>query len=106
MKYLPDWFPGTGFKRVARQMRADLEELYDVPFNYVLSEMVSSTQVQETEWRPTNNKQAKGPFIPSFTSKYLEENPNSEDTQREFVKAAAASLYSGDITQVYKILCN
>lgn len=40
VRYVPEWFPGAGFKKVARTMREDLERLYDVPFDFVKSEMV------------------------------------------------------------------
>ncbi|KAL5476745.1 hypothetical protein ACEPAI_2931 [Sanghuangporus weigelae] len=77
LKYVPEWFPGAGFKIEARRMREDLERLYNVPFDFVKSQMAS------------------GSFIRSFTSRYLLENKNLSDDQEQFVKAAAASLYSG-----------
>lgn len=40
LKYIPQWFPGAGFQREAAQMRHDLEELYDVPYHFVKSQMV------------------------------------------------------------------
>jgi hypothetical protein len=39
-KCLPEWLPGAGFKKLAKQWRADLERLYDVPFEFVKAEMV------------------------------------------------------------------
>lgn len=36
MRYIP-WLP---FQRVAKDMRADLDRLYDVPFGFVKREMV------------------------------------------------------------------
>ncbi|KAI5117759.1 hypothetical protein M0805_000603 [Coniferiporia weirii] len=77
LKYTPSWFPGAKFQLVANSMREDLERLYDIPFNFVKSEMAS------------------GRFIPSFTSTYLSEKQNPSGEDKEFVKAAAASLYSG-----------
>lgn len=41
VQYIPAWFPGAGFKRLAREWREGLDRLYDVPFNFVLSGMVS-----------------------------------------------------------------
>lgn len=40
LKYLPDWAPGAEFKTVAKNMRKDLEQLYDVPFDFVKKQMV------------------------------------------------------------------
>ena len=34
------WFPGAGFKAIARHMREDLERLYDVPYDFVKTAMV------------------------------------------------------------------
>ena len=42
LRYLPDWAPGAGFKAIARSMRRDLERLYDVPFDFVKKQIVSS----------------------------------------------------------------
>ncbi|KLO13999.1 cytochrome P450 [Schizopora paradoxa] len=77
LKYMPSWFPGANFQRVAKAMRSDLERLYDVPFNFVMDEMENGRE------------------IPSFTSKFLNEKIHPNDEDRDFVKAAAASLYSG-----------
>ena len=40
LKYVPSWIPGAGFRREAASMRRDLEELYDVPYEFVKHEMV------------------------------------------------------------------
>jgi len=85
LKYLPSWFPGAGFQRIAKSMRGDLERLYDVPFNFVVNEM------------------DKGRAIPSFTSRFLSEKGKTDEDEKEFVKAAAASLYSGGADTVIKL---
>jgi hypothetical protein len=43
VKHLPSWFPGAGFKKIAKDMRHNLDQFADVPFEYVLEEMVSHT---------------------------------------------------------------
>lgn len=45
VKYVPAWFPGASFQRVARSMRQDLERLYDVPFNYVKQQLEYSVSM-------------------------------------------------------------
>lgn len=40
LRYLPSWFPGTGFKRTAVQWRETLEQMVDVPFNMVKQRVV------------------------------------------------------------------
>ncbi|KAL0958265.1 hypothetical protein HGRIS_000418 [Hohenbuehelia grisea] len=86
LKYIPVWFPGASFHRVAAQMRTDLERLYDVPLNYVKQCM------------------ANGKYTPSFVSTYFEDmapgyrgdaEVMTEAEDEELIKAAAASLYSG-----------
>jgi len=36
-----EWFPGDGFKKIARKMLEDRERLYEVPFNFVREQMES-----------------------------------------------------------------
>lgn len=75
VRYLPDWFPGTGFKRTARQWRATLAELTERPYAFVKHHM------------------AQGNHETSFLSQLLESGElGSEET---FVaKWSAMSLYS------------
>lgn len=35
MKYVPSWFPGAGFKRLAREWKANLETVADKPYAFV-----------------------------------------------------------------------
>ena len=35
VKYVPEWFPGAGFKGWARKARKDLDRLVDLPFCHV-----------------------------------------------------------------------
>ncbi|KAA1465965.1 cytochrome P450 [Dentipellis sp. KUC8613] len=75
LRYVPDWMPGTGWKRTAREWKANLAKMADMPHDFVKREMASGTA------------------IPSFTSDLLEEKLSPD---QEFnVKWAAASLYSG-----------
>lgn len=39
VRYLPDWFPGTGFKRVARRMARQLEQTVELPYEFVKRQM-------------------------------------------------------------------
>lgn len=40
VKYLPDWFPGAGFKRNAVIWKKKIEEFVDKPYQFVLDERV------------------------------------------------------------------
>jgi len=35
VKYVPDWFPGAGFKKFAKETRKGLDNSMDHPFQYV-----------------------------------------------------------------------
>ena len=35
VKYVPEWFPGAGFKKFARKAKTDLDRLADLPFYHV-----------------------------------------------------------------------
>jgi cytochrome P450 len=39
VKYVPDWFPGTGFKAEARKMAASLNRTVDQPYAFVKQQM-------------------------------------------------------------------
>ncbi|EIM85529.1 cytochrome P450 [Stereum hirsutum FP-91666 SS1] len=75
LKYVPEWFPGTQWKQVAKAWKKDLSTMADEPHDFV------------------KNQMASGAALPSFTATQLERHLTPE---QEFnVKWAAASLYSG-----------
>ena len=41
VRYVPDWFPGTGWKVKAKRFRRLLDEMADTPFQFVKDQMVS-----------------------------------------------------------------
>lgn len=45
LKHIPDWIPGLRWKKELREMRKSREDLYDVPFGYVMEEMVYMTDI-------------------------------------------------------------
>ncbi|KIY64740.1 cytochrome P450 [Cylindrobasidium torrendii FP15055 ss-10] len=86
LKLIPPSFPYASFRREAQRMREVLDELYNVPFDYVKAQIYSRS------------------FQPSFISSYLLENTHDAKGQRSLIptdeveqiaKAAGASLYSG-----------
>jgi hypothetical protein len=40
VNYLPEWFPGGGFKKTAARMRALRERFMNEPFNFTKEEIV------------------------------------------------------------------
>ncbi|KAG1781056.1 cytochrome P450 [Suillus placidus] len=73
---VPEWFPGAGFKRLAREWRQTLEEMVDAPYQFVKDQI------------------AAGIAPMSFTSNLLEGRTLSAE-EDQMVKWSAASLYAG-----------
>ncbi|KAG2033225.1 cytochrome P450 [Suillus americanus] len=73
---VPAWFPGAGFKRIARKWRETLEEMVSAPHNLVKDQMVA------------------GSAPVSFTSNLLEGRDVSAEEDYD-VKWSALSLYAG-----------
>jgi hypothetical protein len=44
VRYVPSWFPGAEFKRVAKRYRAKLERFINEPHEWVKSQMVLITR--------------------------------------------------------------
>ncbi|KAG2034085.1 cytochrome P450 [Suillus americanus] len=68
----PEWFPGAGFKRLAREWHDTLEEMVSAPYKFV----------------------AAGIAPESFTSNLLGSSPLSAEDEH-IVKWSAATLYAG-----------
>ncbi|KAG2141325.1 cytochrome P450 [Suillus clintonianus] len=85
---VPEWFPGVGFKRLAREWHQTLEEMVDAPYKFVQDQM------------------DVGIAPKSFTSNLLEGRTLSVE-EDHMVKWSAASLYSGGadttVSAIYSI---
>ncbi|KAH9482219.1 Cytochrome P450 monooxygenase 208 [Psilocybe cubensis] len=80
LRFLPEWFPGAGFKRLARELGKTSSRVESIPFQWTLENM------------------AKGDFIESFTSKHLHIEDGQLPTDRallEEIKWCSAALYIG-----------
>lgn len=75
LRYLPDWVPGTGFKKTARQWKKDSDDSMNVPVDFVEQQMAQNI--------------AK----PSYVERLLSVNPNAEDAKH--TRESAAALYAG-----------
>lgn len=76
LRYIPSWVPGINFHKTISKCKATLEEMANVPHNFVKQQM------------------AEGAAVPSFTSTRLEGKILTPE-QEDIVKWSAASLYSG-----------
>lgn len=78
VRYLPEWMPGAGFKKTARQWHATLMELAEKPLRFVKQEMATKC------------------YDPSFVSEIYDKSAQDMNAEEQYVtKWAAASLYAG-----------
>ncbi|KAF9872128.1 cytochrome p450 oxidoreductase [Colletotrichum karsti] len=73
LRYVPEWFPGAGWKKLANKWAAELRQTVEVPYQFVKDQMDA------------------GKSNPSYLSRAIESNP--EDLYNN--KWTAASLFSG-----------
>ncbi|KAK0204608.1 cytochrome P450, partial [Desarmillaria ectypa] len=74
LRYLPDWFPGAGFKRTAKEWQSTLMDMVEKPHSYVKQQMAAG----------------KAPF--SFASSLLEVGVSEEEECD--IKWLAASIHT------------
>ncbi|KAH6606234.1 hypothetical protein Trco_005387 [Trichoderma cornu-damae] len=81
LEHLPDWCPGTGFKRFARECKTIVDASADIPFNFVEKQMEKST------------------YQPSYTSKLIQVFKNdgkmAKEETAQAIKWTAAVLFAG-----------
>ncbi|KZT11800.1 cytochrome P450 monooxygenase [Laetiporus sulphureus 93-53] len=78
LRYLPTWMPGAGFKRKARELRAIIRKMLDVPVERVKHAM------------------ALGDTKPSFTASLLAQlHGESAMSSEAHIRGAAAAAYAG-----------
>jgi len=79
LRYLPDWFPGAGFKKTAREYRKVVEASAYVPYRFVQRQMAS------------------GNYQPSYVSRLIEqlerENGKLSAEDEEAIIWSAAGLF-------------
>ncbi|KAF8490208.1 cytochrome P450 [Gautieria morchelliformis] len=80
LKYVPEWFPGAGFRKSARLWRQDITEMNVAPFEAVKKALNA------------------GSAIPSFTSSLLEDlnnNTTARADEEAIIRGVGSSLYAG-----------
>ncbi|KZP06134.1 cytochrome P450 [Athelia psychrophila] len=90
LKYVPSWFPGTGWQRQAAKWGHATEQMIELPYKKALDRI------------------AAGTAMPSYIS-YAHEalDPNEDNADNELmIKQTAASMYSaGSDTVIALVLC-
>ncbi|THU82960.1 cytochrome P450 [Dendrothele bispora CBS 962.96] len=76
LQYVPEWMPGAGFQKTAKEWAATLEEMVDRPYQWVKSKVANGTAEM------------------SFISHLLNEKASHGEEEFE-IKWSAASLYAG-----------
>ncbi|EIN08237.1 cytochrome P450 [Punctularia strigosozonata HHB-11173 SS5] len=76
LKYLPEWFPGAGFKKDAKEMKSRLHAAIDAPHQFVKDQMAAGTE------------------LPSYTSRHLEAGDITPHTE-DLIKFGAFAIYGG-----------
>ncbi|OTA95517.1 hypothetical protein M434DRAFT_393743 [Hypoxylon sp. CO27-5] len=87
LRNLPDWFPGTGFKQLARQWRNEVTDVTERPYAFVKHQM------------------AQGKDEASFLSRLLEDGDADPEKQFEYKWSAMALYTAGSDTTVSAIVC-
>ena len=50
VQYIPEWFPGAGFKRTARKWKEQVQEMVDQPHQWVKEQMVCYFEPIRNTW--------------------------------------------------------
>uniref|UniRef100_A0A0W0F3X5 Putative cytochrome P450 n=1 Tax=Moniliophthora roreri TaxID=221103 RepID=A0A0W0F3X5_MONRR len=75
LRFLPEWFPGAGFKKTARLWAPLYDAMVDIPFNFVVKQLAAGTAEK------------------SFTSKWLQKNLSDED--KDILKHGSGAMFGG-----------
>ncbi|OSX64695.1 hypothetical protein POSPLADRAFT_1135070 [Postia placenta MAD-698-R-SB12] len=86
LQYLPSWFPGMGFKRLAKECREHFLRLCHEPYACVKDQV------------------AKGTALPSLTARLIEENRNPTPDEEWFYKTTVMQFYAGTLVFTVSVL--
>ncbi|PNP50971.1 hypothetical protein THARTR1_08592 [Trichoderma harzianum] len=81
VQHLPDWFPGTAYKEIARQWNKVNHDTVNVPYSFVKRQMANATH------RPS--------FVSSLIERYSGKNGQLDSDNEEAIKWAAGIMYGG-----------
>ncbi|KAF5363575.1 hypothetical protein D9756_000137 [Leucocoprinus leucothites] len=79
VRHIPEWFPGAGFKRLARTVAQELRQLENVPFNWATSQV------------------STGSYKESFISDHINDRDfaPTEEEREDILRWCAEALYVG-----------
>lgn len=94
MRYVPDWFPGTGWKQLGREWGANGRALVNMPFELVRGRRVRNRYPRLTAFLCEHRLiQAAGVSVSSFTDDIITEGMTEQE--QDLVKWAANSIVIG-----------
>ncbi|KAG7440087.1 cytochrome P450 [Guyanagaster necrorhizus] len=78
LKYVPEWFPGAGFQRTAKEWKVLARRMVDIPYGETIRQI------------------ADGSYKPSFTSSNLDRIGAEQDMacQQRIIKNTAGTMYA------------
>lgn len=104
---MPEWLPGTGFKRTARKWNKTFQEAVNKPFDFVKLQLVSlhikeslATGIADLDCL---NVQASGNALLSFVGGILDEGLTNKVDEEE-LRYAAVTLYGAGADTVCFLL--
>ncbi|KAF5363577.1 hypothetical protein D9756_000139 [Leucocoprinus leucothites] len=79
LRYVPEWLPGAGFKKLARNLGKEMSRLENVPYNWATSQV------------------SAGSYNESFVSDHIHDTElaTTEEEKEDILKWCAAALYIG-----------
>ncbi|KAH6995360.1 cytochrome P450 [Ilyonectria destructans] len=87
LRHLPGWLPGTSFKKTAKSMRSDLQNVIDIPYAFVKDQL------------------SQGTHNTSFLSNLLDAGDDSAEEKLRNKWSATALYTAGADTTVSAIAC-
>ncbi|KIJ62861.1 hypothetical protein HYDPIDRAFT_30007 [Hydnomerulius pinastri MD-312] len=90
-QYLPEWFPGAGFKKYAKQCRKLTRQLRDLPYEYVQRQMVF-VHFNLLRRELTQLGKVEGIAPHSVVSEMLEHNE-----EEDVIKSVAGTMYTAAV---------
>jgi len=100
VKYVPEWFPGAGFKTFARVTKKDLGDSMDHPFQYVkeTSQVCEPPLPRLVQVPYQNELQAESPTNSSIVGTCLEELPElaKQGVDEGVVRDVCGTIFLGE----------
>jgi hypothetical protein len=101
VRYVPEWMPGAGFKRLARDLKKQLSDIDRAPFDWAKSQIVNHSQhIYVTDLSsdsPSRIMKESGSFKESFVSGHIldETFASSKEEREDILQWCAISMYAG-----------